>query len=202
MRRFSDLRSDYPLNFTCFRPRHQSVCDGAYEAGSLVCGFLTEASGRATDLYCTLCYSPARSTQWSGLHKEDVARFVDRPTASGCILQSDDDTHRSIHKFEFEPWLTASNVRQRQPGVHTVRERSRAGLLLTLALHLVVNRCIPEFYLNNIADKDENSIVHRCPTQIPIPMMPTPGAMSAFAAHGIAPYPQHEQQKKGSRHAK
>lgn len=183
---FNDLRSDYPLNFICFGPPYQRVLDGSYEASSLVCGFVAEVYRRATGLSCTLCYSPVRSTQWSGLHKEDAVRFVERPTATGCVLPPNADAHRSIHEHPFEPWLIASNGLQRLPGVNAIRERLRAELLLTLALHLDVDQFIQKFYLNDVSGEDENAIVRRCPTQISMLTMPAPGATSAIAARRIA----------------
>jgi hypothetical protein len=193
---FSDLRSDYPLNFICFGPPYQRVLDGSFEASSLVCGFLAEVYRRATGLYCTLCYSPVRSTQWSGLHKEDAVRFVERPTATGCVLPPTADAHRSIHEHPFEPWLIASNGLQRLPGVNATRERLRAELLLTLALHLDVDQCIQKFYLNDVSGEDENAIVRRCPTQISMLRVATPDATSAVAARRIAPYPNPNNKRK------
>jgi hypothetical protein len=192
---FSDLRSDYPLNFICFRPPYQRVLDGSYEASSLVCGFLAEVYRRATGLHCTLCYSPVRSTQWSGLHEEDVVRFVERPTATGCVLESSDDTHRLIHECEFEPWLIASNGLQRLAGVNAIRERLRAELFHTLEQHLDVDRYIAEFYLNDVPALDDNSIVHPCLARISMSMT-TPAATSAIAARRIARYPNPNNKRK------
>lgn len=59
---FSDLRSDYPLNFICFGPPYRSVFDGLYEATSLVRGFVTDVCWRDTEMYRPLCYSRLRST--------------------------------------------------------------------------------------------------------------------------------------------
>jgi hypothetical protein len=86
--------------------------------------------------------------------------------------------------------------------VRAIRERSGGELVGTLSGHLHVDWCISKFYVNDVSAEDENAIVRRCPTEISFPMKPYTWCDGSICRAQNCTLPEHEQQKKGSHHAK
>src|SRR5258708_16321199 len=161
----SDLRSDYPLNFTCFRPSHQSVLACLYDLAppstnsGVVPGyaFLTWRYGRHTHEFQRTGYLHMRSAQSVGSLTEDVVRPAGRRTATNLSLVANAKTHQFKNEYSSESWLTVSSCSQMQRRMNAVWKRSRAQLLRMLALHLDIEPCIAKFYLNDVFVVEDNS---------------------------------------------